>query len=133
MQCILYKIYFWKVFHKYYNLICIFICTPICTKFYSCKKWVLQASCCSNPHSKLSELLSTLKNGKLRSASFAMNRFNAAILPVSLCTSLMDYEGFIFTMTLILSGLALIPFIDTRQPRTLPLHILTKASTKSCI
>jgi hypothetical protein len=26
----------------YYNLICIFICTPICTKFYSCKKWVLQ-------------------------------------------------------------------------------------------
>jgi hypothetical protein len=28
MQCILCKIYFWKVFHKYYNL----ICTPICTK-----------------------------------------------------------------------------------------------------
>jgi hypothetical protein len=25
----------------HYNLICIFICTPICTKFYSCKKWVL--------------------------------------------------------------------------------------------
>jgi hypothetical protein len=42
MQCILYKIYFWKVFHMYYNLICIFICTPICIKFYSCKKWVLQ-------------------------------------------------------------------------------------------
>jgi hypothetical protein len=41
MQCILYKIYFWKVFHMYYNLICIFICTPICTKFYSRKKWVL--------------------------------------------------------------------------------------------
>jgi hypothetical protein len=39
MQYILYKIYFWKVFHKYYNLICI----PICTNFfYSCKKWVLQ-------------------------------------------------------------------------------------------
>jgi hypothetical protein len=32
MQCILYKIYFWKVFHMYYNLICIFICTPIWTK-----------------------------------------------------------------------------------------------------
>jgi hypothetical protein len=30
MQCILYKIYFWKVFHMNYNLICIFICTPIC-------------------------------------------------------------------------------------------------------
>jgi hypothetical protein len=42
MQCILYKIYFWKVFHMYYNLICIFICTPICTKFYSCKNWMLQ-------------------------------------------------------------------------------------------
>jgi hypothetical protein len=38
MQCILYKIYFWKVFHMYYNL----ICTPMWTKFYSCKKWVLQ-------------------------------------------------------------------------------------------
>jgi hypothetical protein len=25
----------------YYNLICIVICTRICTKFYSCKKWVL--------------------------------------------------------------------------------------------
>jgi hypothetical protein len=33
---------FLEVFHMYYNLICIFICTPICTKFYSCKKWVLQ-------------------------------------------------------------------------------------------
>jgi hypothetical protein len=34
MQCILCKIYFWKVFHKYYN----FICAPICTIFfYSCK------------------------------------------------------------------------------------------------
>jgi hypothetical protein len=28
MQCILCKIYFWNVFHKYYN----FICAPICTK-----------------------------------------------------------------------------------------------------
>jgi hypothetical protein len=35
-------ILFWKVFHMFYNLICIFICTPICTKFYSRKKWVLQ-------------------------------------------------------------------------------------------
>jgi hypothetical protein len=30
MQCILCKIYFWKVFHKYYN----FICAPICTKSF---------------------------------------------------------------------------------------------------
>jgi hypothetical protein len=43
MQCVLYKIYFWKVFHMYYNLICIFICTPMWTKKnYSCRKWVLQ-------------------------------------------------------------------------------------------
>jgi hypothetical protein len=41
MQCILYKIYFWKVFHMYYNL----IFTPMWTKkIYSCKKWVLQSS-----------------------------------------------------------------------------------------
>jgi hypothetical protein len=26
----------------YYNLIRIFICTPMWTKFYSCKMWVLQ-------------------------------------------------------------------------------------------
>jgi hypothetical protein len=30
MQCILCKIYFWKVFHMYYNL----ICTPNCTKIF---------------------------------------------------------------------------------------------------
>jgi hypothetical protein len=34
MQCILCKIYFWKVFHKYYN----FICAPICTKFLFLQK-----------------------------------------------------------------------------------------------
>jgi hypothetical protein len=30
MQCILHKIYFWKVFHMYYNL----ICTPMWTKIF---------------------------------------------------------------------------------------------------
>jgi hypothetical protein len=34
MQCILCKIYFWKVFHKYYNS----ICAPICTKFLFLQK-----------------------------------------------------------------------------------------------
>jgi hypothetical protein len=34
MQCILCKIYFSKVFHKYYN----FIWTPICTKFLFLQK-----------------------------------------------------------------------------------------------
>jgi hypothetical protein len=42
MQCILYKIYFLKVFHLYYNLICIFICTPVCTK----KNFILVKSGC---------------------------------------------------------------------------------------
>jgi hypothetical protein len=34
MQCILYKIYFWKVFHINYN----WICTPICTKILFLQK-----------------------------------------------------------------------------------------------
>jgi hypothetical protein len=34
MQCIICKIYFWNVFHKYYN----FIYTPICTKFLFLQK-----------------------------------------------------------------------------------------------
>jgi hypothetical protein len=34
MQCALYKIYFWKVFHMNYNLICIFICSPICANLF---------------------------------------------------------------------------------------------------
>jgi hypothetical protein len=41
MQCILYKIYFWEVFHMYYNLICILYALLCGQKFYSCKKWVL--------------------------------------------------------------------------------------------
>jgi hypothetical protein len=34
MQCILCKIYFWKVFHMNYN----WICTPICTKILFLQK-----------------------------------------------------------------------------------------------
>jgi hypothetical protein len=51
----------------YYNLICIFICTPICTKSYSCKKWVLHptsrspghrvANLCDHPRSSAPGLL----------------------------------------------------------------------------
>jgi hypothetical protein len=39
MQCILGKIYFWKVFHMNYN----WICTPICTK-----NFILAKSGCYN-------------------------------------------------------------------------------------
>jgi hypothetical protein len=42
MQCILYKIYFWKVFHMHYNLICILYALLCGQKFYSYKKWLLQ-------------------------------------------------------------------------------------------
>jgi hypothetical protein len=45
MQCILYKIYFWKVFHMYYNFICIFICTPIWTK----KIILVKSGCYTEP------------------------------------------------------------------------------------
>jgi hypothetical protein len=40
MQCTLYKIYFWKVFHIHYNLICIFICTPMWKKIILVKMGV---------------------------------------------------------------------------------------------
>jgi hypothetical protein len=70
------------------------------------------------------EPLSTLKNGKLRSANFGMNRFSAAILRMSLCTSFLDPGGSMRTMAFILSRLASIRFTDIRQPKTLPLHTL---------
>jgi hypothetical protein len=44
MQCILYKIYFWKVFSYVLQIDMHFICTPMWTKFYSCEKWVLQTA-----------------------------------------------------------------------------------------
>jgi hypothetical protein len=45
-----------------------------------------KAFCYSDPYSKVPEPLNTLKKGMLCSAIFAMNRFNATILLVSLCT-----------------------------------------------
>jgi hypothetical protein len=41
MQCILYKIYFWKGFSYALQIDMHLICAPMLTKFYSCKKWVL--------------------------------------------------------------------------------------------
>jgi hypothetical protein len=41
MQCILYKIYFWKGFSYVLQIDMHLICAPLLTKFYSCKKWVL--------------------------------------------------------------------------------------------
>jgi hypothetical protein len=42
MQCLLYKIYFWKGFSYVLQIDMQLICAPMLTKFYSCKKWVLQ-------------------------------------------------------------------------------------------
>jgi hypothetical protein len=42
MQCILYKIYFWKGFSDVLQIDMHLICTPMLVKFYSYKKWVLQ-------------------------------------------------------------------------------------------
>jgi hypothetical protein len=42
MQCILYKIYFWKGFSYVLQIDMHLICAPMLIKFYSCKKWVLQ-------------------------------------------------------------------------------------------
>jgi hypothetical protein len=108
----------------------------------------LKASCCSDPHSKVSETLNTMKRGRLHSAIFAMIQFKAAILPVSFCTSFQDFEGFMQIIAFILSGFALIPLAETKQSSTLPLltpnthfsglsfnwalHMLVKVSTKFC-
>jgi hypothetical protein len=40
MQCILYKIYFWKGFSYVLQIDMHLICAPMLTKFYSCKKRV---------------------------------------------------------------------------------------------
>jgi hypothetical protein len=69
--------------------------------------------CCSGPHSKVPGPLNALKNGKLCSAVFALNRFSAAIPPVSFCTSFLDLGGLMWTIALILSQLASIPFTPT--------------------
>jgi hypothetical protein len=44
MQCILYKIYFWKGFSYALQIDMHLICAPMLTKFYSCKKWALHYS-----------------------------------------------------------------------------------------
>jgi hypothetical protein len=70
-----------------------------------------KAFCYSDPYSKVPEPLNTLKKGMLCPAIFAMNRFNATILLVSLCTSFLDYGGFMQTIAFILSGFVSIPLM----------------------
>jgi hypothetical protein len=62
-----------------------------------------------------------LKKGRLFSASFVMNLLSAAMRPINFCNSFLFYGGCIWMITLILSGLASIPLLETKQPNTLPL------------
>jgi hypothetical protein len=54
-----------------------------------------------------------------------MNLFSAPMWHVSFCTSFLVYGGCIWRIAFILSGLASMPLVDTRQPNTLP-HVTLK-------
>jgi hypothetical protein len=79
-----------------------------------------KAFCCSIPHLTFAEPCKTVTKGKLFSASFAINLFNAAMRPASFCTSFLVCGGCIWRIAFILSGLASIPLVDTRHPNTFP-------------
>jgi hypothetical protein len=64
-----------------------------------------------------------VKKGKLRSASFDMNRLSDAIQPMSFCTSFLLYRGCICMTALILSWFASMPLVETKQPWTFPFMI----------
>jgi hypothetical protein len=72
------------------------------------------------PQPNFVEPLSMVKKGRLHSATFDINKYIDDIQPVSFWMSFMFYGGCIWAMALILSGFALIPFAETKQPRTLP-------------
>jgi hypothetical protein len=63
------------------------------------------------------------KKGKMRSASFDMNRLSEAIQSMSFYMSFLLYGGCICLMVLILSWFALMPLVEIRQPRTFPFVI----------
>jgi hypothetical protein len=73
-----------------------------------------KASCCSDPHSKVMEPLNTLKKGRLHSTIFAMNQFKAVVLPISFCTSFLDFGGFMQIIAFVLFGFALIPLTKAK-------------------
>jgi hypothetical protein len=92
-----------------------------------CSRYCLRSSkafYCSGPQSIFVKTMSMVKNGKPRSASFTMNRFRDAMRPVSFWMSFLLFCGCIWVMALILSGFPLMPFVETKHPRTLPLVIL---------
>jgi hypothetical protein len=62
-----------------------------------------------------------VKNGRLHSASFAINWFSATIRPINFWTSFLFCGGCIYVMALILLGFALMHFMETKHPSTFPL------------
>jgi hypothetical protein len=64
MQCLLYKIYFWKGFSYALEIDMHHIYAPMLTKFYSCKKWVLHA-----PTEVSLEVLATTKQPRAPSCA----------------------------------------------------------------
>jgi hypothetical protein len=70
MQCLLYKIYFWKGFLYVLQIDMHLICAPMLTKFYSCKKWVLQASSPMAGHGAQSRPMAALPWRALTKAIF---------------------------------------------------------------
>ena len=77
-----------------------------------------------------------MKNGKLPSAERGMKLFRAAILPVSFCTSLIDCGSSMLQRAAILSGLASMPLVETRHPKTISLvdtkHTFFGVKTQVC-
>ena len=61
------------------------------------------------------------EKGRLLSASFDTNLFNEANLPVSLYTAFLKIGGFMFSIASIFDRFALMPLVDTKHPRNLPL------------
>jgi hypothetical protein len=94
--------------------------------FGKCWRYCFRSSnalCCLGPHSTFVEPLNMLKKGRLLLASFPINLFRAAMWHVNFCTFFLFCGGCIWGLAFILSGLALMPLVEIRQPSTLPLVI----------
>jgi hypothetical protein len=72
----------------------------------------------SSFHLNLSDFRSSLKNGKHLSPSQLMNRLRAAMHPINFIRSFLLRGGFMFLMALTLVGLALMPRLLMKKPRS---------------
>jgi hypothetical protein len=62
----------------------------------------------------------TSKNGRFLSVDLEMNLFSDASLPTNLWAPFLDFSGSIQSIVSILLELALIPLVETRQPKNFP-------------